>query len=97
MGNNPNAKLYNDLELICRTATDLERFNQNTQDVKPMQSYSDKPKRMSFEELASGAHLEDLQANREARQGLVTDQRVIDNRAAKDGFALLEQQHRLGN
>ena len=33
MGKNENSKLYNDIELICRSATNLERFASNTQQV----------------------------------------------------------------
>ena len=54
-------------------------------------------KRRSFEELARGDHLEDLNSKRQAIAAQSGDQRVIANVSAEDEFAKLEQQYRLGN
>ena len=54
-------------------------------------------KRSSFEDLARGAHLPDLNAKRQAVAAQSGDQRVIDNLSAEDEFAKLERQYRLGN
>ena len=35
MGRNENSKLYNDIELICRTGVNVERFAQNNDSVAP--------------------------------------------------------------